>query len=159
QYVTLTYRGTKGGAVAGVDAQTGRVLWQYPQRDWNVTAVVPTPIVHEDHVYVTVGYGAGCDLLKLSVKGGKFQFKQEYKKRSRKTMKNEFGGVVRVGNCLYGHSDKIGWVCQDFKTGKSLWENKTALVRGSVTCADGRLYLFSDEGTAVLIEASPNGWK
>jgi outer membrane protein assembly factor BamB len=158
QYVVLTYRGTKGGAVAGVEAKTGNVLWEYPQPHWDVTAIVPTPLVQDASVYVSVGYGAGCDLLQLSTRGrGPFQVKQVYKKRNRRTMKNEFGGVVRVGKYLYGHSDKIGWVCQDWGTGKSLWESKQ-LVRGSLIAADGHLYLFSDEGTAVLIEASPKGY-
>src|SRR5262249_32709054 len=118
QYVVLTYRGTQGGAVVGIEAKTGKVLWEYPQKDWNVTAIVPTPIVQGDHVYVTVGYGAGCDLLHIRKKGKGFQVKQEYKRRNRRLMKNEFGGVVHIGKYLFGHSDKIGWICQDFKTGK-----------------------------------------
>src|SRR5262249_27981147 len=33
QYVVLTYRGTQGGAVVGIEAKTGKVLWEYPQKD------------------------------------------------------------------------------------------------------------------------------
>jgi outer membrane protein assembly factor BamB len=161
QYVAETYRGEQeGGAVVGVAAKDGALLWTFPQPRWNVTAIVPTPIVHENAVYVSVGYGAGCDLLQVSPAGkGKFRVKQLYKTASRRNMKNEFGGVVRVDGHVYGYSDKIGWVCQELTTGKIAWKNKQKLVRGSLIGADGHLYLFSDEGTAVLIEASPKGWK
>ncbi len=88
-------------------------------------------------------------------------------------MTNHHGGVVKVGDYLYGYSDnKNAWVCQDFKTGKVVWpvddkgarpEQKKAaqkLGKGSLTCADGMLYLYTEgDGTCALIEASPAGWK
>src|SRR5262249_10482912 len=69
------------------------------------------------------------------------------------------GGVILVGDYIYGHSDAKGWMCQDFKTGKQAWAEKK-LDKGSVTCADGCLYCYSEkDGTVVLLEASPDGWK
>jgi hypothetical protein len=54
----------------------------------------------------------------------------------------------------------VGWVCQQLLTGRDAWIQKRKLGKGSLTCADGRLYLYSeDEGKAVLIDASPKGWK
>jgi outer membrane protein assembly factor BamB len=75
-------------------------------------------------------------------------------------MENHHGGVVLIGDCLYGHSEKKGWVCQNFKTGEQVWADKSKLGKGSVTYADGHLYLRSEggEGTIVLIEASPKGF-
>jgi hypothetical protein len=74
-------------------------------------------------------------------------------------MVNHHGGVVKVSDYLYGYSDGKGWVCQDFKTGASKWEEKTKLGKGSLIYADGRLYLRQeDQGTVVLIEASPAGY-
>src|SRR5205085_12297306 len=60
-----------------------------------------------------------------------------------------------------GYSDRgHNWVCQDLKTGPAKWTEGEKLGRGSLTCADGRLYLYAeDDGTAVLIEASPDVWK
>ena len=75
-------------------------------------------------------------------------------------MKNQHGGVILLDGKLYGYSDKIGWVCQDFNTGKIVWSEKQALGKGSIAYADGRFYCFSEnEGTVVLIDASPGGWK
>ena len=75
-------------------------------------------------------------------------------------MVDQHGGVVKVGDCLYGHSDSKGWVCQDFKTGEAVWQEKEKLGKGSLTCADGMLYLRLEtgNGTVVLIEATPKGW-
>jgi outer membrane protein assembly factor BamB len=150
QYVQMT-----GSSVAGVAAADGRLLWQFACR--NPTAAVPTPVVRDDLVYSTSGYDAGCRLLKVTRDGdGKEKAEEVYANRA---MTNHHGGVVKVGDHLYGYSERGGWVCQDFKTGKVIWK-EDKLGKGSLTCADGLLYLYSeDEGTCALIEASPDGWK
>jgi outer membrane protein assembly factor BamB len=124
-YVTTTYRGHAGGAVAGVRADDGRLLWEYPEPRWDVIAIAPTPIVQGDHVYVTAGYGAGCDLLRIGPAGpGSLRVEPCYTARSRRQMNNVMGGVVGVGRHLFGHSDGKGWVCQDFWTGELLWQER-----------------------------------
>jgi outer membrane protein assembly factor BamB len=165
QYVQSVYNGSgKGGAIVGVAARDGKLLWTFPilpVSRYEVYAIVPTPIVRGDLIYVTAGYNAGCDLLKVT-KDAAGQFKAEnlYSGRSQKVMKNEHGGVVLVGDHVYGYSDGRGWVCQEFKTGKEVWNEKNQLEgKGSLTCADGHLYLYSDEGVAALIKASPMGWE
>jgi outer membrane protein assembly factor BamB len=150
QYIQTTSKG-----VAGVDAKTGDLLWYYPESNFKV-AVIPTPIYKDGFVYATSGYGAGCDLLKLTKEGGKFKAEKEY---ANKNMVNHHGGVVLVGDYLYGYSDGKGWVCQNFKTGEVVWSDKS-LGKGSVTCADDHLYCYDEStGTCVLAEASPKGWK
>ena len=151
QYVQMTMKG-----VVGVAAKDGKVLWHYPQPDYR-TAVVPTPIFHNNHIYVSAGYGAGCDLLKLVPEGKTVKAEKVY---ANKNMVNHHGGVVLVGEHLYGYSDGKGWVCQEFKTGKNVWEEKGKLGKGCLTYADGNLYCYSErDGTAVLVEATPRGWK
>ena len=161
-YVQSTYKGSgMGGAVVGVDASNGKLLWYFPNPRYDVYAVVPTPIVRGNLVYATCGYNAGCNLLKISKEaGGVFKAEEQYKPRYQKVMKNEHGGVVLVGDDLYGYSDGLGWVCQKLKTGKVVWNEKNQLEgKGSLTSADGQLYLFSDDGVAALIKASPEGWQ
>ena len=63
QYVTLIGRG-----VIGVNAADGKVLWHY-NRVANGTANIPTPLVWEDHIFCSSGYGTGAALLKI-VKSG-----------------------------------------------------------------------------------------
>ncbi|HEV3203174.1 MAG TPA: PQQ-binding-like beta-propeller repeat protein [Gemmataceae bacterium] len=151
QYVQMTMKG-----VVGVAPEDGKVLWHYLQNSYR-TAVIPTPIFHNNHVYATAGYGAGCDLLKLTPEGQKIKVEKVY---ANTNMVNHHGGVVLVGDHLYGYSDGKGWVCQEFKTGKNDWEEKGKLSKGCLTYADGNLYCYSErDGTVVLAEATPKGWK
>jgi outer membrane protein assembly factor BamB len=151
QYIQLTPR-----SVVGVQASDGKVLWRAPRR--GDVAVIPTPIYHDGYVYVTSGYGVGDNLFQITTSGGKFGAKEVY---SNKVMVNHHGGVVLVGDYLYGYSDGKGWTCQDFKTGQAKWQTKEKLGKGCLTYADGHLYLRQEDGpgTVVLIEASPAGYK
>jgi outer membrane protein assembly factor BamB len=152
QYVELTGKG-----VAGVAADDGRLLWHYIQPAYR-TAVIPTAIFHDGFVYATSGYGAGCNLIQLMPDGKKFEAVPVY---ANKKMTNHHGGVVLVGDHLYGYSEsEHAWICQDFKTGDIVWSERKKLGKGSLTCADGHLVCYSEnDGTAVLIAASPEGWK
>jgi outer membrane protein assembly factor BamB len=66
-----------------------------------------------------------------------------------------------VGEHLYGYSEEKGWVCQSFATGEVVWREKEKLGKGSLTYADGRLYLRLEDGpgTIALIEATPEGYR
>lgn len=59
QYVTMVGKGA-----IGVDAAAGKLLWHY-NRVANGTAVIPTPLVWDDYVFVSSGYGTGAGLLKI----------------------------------------------------------------------------------------------
>jgi outer membrane protein assembly factor BamB len=150
QYVQFTER-----SVVGIGAEKGDVLWRTDRR--GATAVIPTPLVWDNFVYVTSGYGIGCNLFEVSKDGSKLSAKQVY---ANKVMVNHHGGVVRIGANIYGYSDGKGWTCQDFKTGAALWQDKQ-FPKGSLVYADNRLYLRAEggKGTVVLIEASPQGFK
>jgi outer membrane protein assembly factor BamB len=150
QYVQMT-----GQSVAGVAADDGRLLWRHECK--NPTAAIPTPIVDKDQVYSTSGYSAGCRLVEVSADGsGKETVREVY---ANKDMSNHHGGVIKVGDYLYGHSDNGGWMCQNFADGKVVWKDKK-LGKGCLTCADDRLYLYSEnDGTCVLIEPTKEGWK
>jgi outer membrane protein assembly factor BamB len=146
QYCQLTMR-----KVVGLDAGTGDVLWtsDFPGR----IAVIPTPIYHDGHVFVTAGYNAGCKLLKLEQNGATEVY-------ANKDLTNQHGGVVLVGEHLYGYSDRGGWTCMEFKTGKVVWKEARKLRKGCLTCAAGMFYLMDERaGEVVMIEASPAGWK
>jgi outer membrane protein assembly factor BamB len=106
---------------------------------------------------VTSGYGIGCNLFQIDKTGDEFKASQVY---ANKVMVNHHGGVVRVDDYLYGYSDGKGWVCQEYKTGKMIWSDKS-VGKGSLTCADGHLYLRGEDGKGaiVLVEATPEGYR
>lgn len=145
QYVQLTMKN-----VVGLAPEDGKVLWKsaWPGR----TAVVPTPIVRDNLVYVTSGYGVGCKQIKIEPDNSVTTVYEN------KVMKNHHGGVILVGDYIYGHAD-AGWTCQNFKTGEEVW-NHRPFGKGAVAYADGMLYCQEEgSGTVALIEASPAGWK
>jgi len=149
QYVQLTAK-----SVAGVGTD-GALLWQAERK--GKTAVIPTPIVKDNYVYVASGYGIGSNLFEITRANGKFSARQVY---AEKTMANQHGGVLLYGDHLYGFCDKAGWTCQDFATGKALWTEKKQAGKGSLTYADGMLYLRSEaKGTVALIKATTAGYQ
>ncbi len=136
-------------SIFGLAANDGRVLWQtdFPGR----TAMIPTPIVSGNDVYVTAGYGTGCKMVRIEP-DNKVTVVYE-----NKNAKNHHGGFVKIGDYLYGHGDPA-WICQDFKTGEEVWSTRK-ITKGAVTAADGMLYCLEEKtGNVILAEASPAGW-
>ena len=146
QYVQLVMKN-----LVGIEASSGKLLWK---SEWpGKVAVIPTPIYADNHVYISSGYGVGCKLVEL----GKSTPIDVYEN---KVMKNHHGGVIKLGDYLYGYSDGYGWVCQNFKDGELKWNEKKALGKGAIAYADNRFYCLGEgDGRVVLIEATPQGWK
>jgi outer membrane protein assembly factor BamB len=155
QYVTQTQE-----AAVGVRASDGKLLWRVDKLGRSVT-VIPTPVVHDGYAFFTAGYGAGCELLKLEPDGSGGTKATVVYTRNR-VLANQHGGVVRVGDYIFGHSDSGGrWVCVEYKkdSAEPVWEYRR-FDKGSVIAADGHLYCYGeDRGTVALVEASTDGWK
>jgi hypothetical protein len=149
QYIQFAH-----GGVAGVAAKDGTLLWSANVAS-NDVAVIPTPIYHDHLVYVTSGYGAGSGCVRLSREGDKFKAKVVY---TNKNLSNHHGGVVLMGEHIYGFSDRRGWVCQNLKTGENVWqeEGNGRPARGAVISVDGRLLCFEENtGTLTSVMATP----
>lgn len=139
-------------AVAAVSPDDGKLLWK---AEWpGKTAVIPTPVVKDNHIFITSGYGVGCSLIRID------ESNKPHEVYFNKNMKNHHGGVILVGDHLYGHSDGVGWMCLDFMTGEIAWNERGELGKGCVTCADGKLYCVDESsGEVALVEAVPQAWK
>ncbi len=147
-YTTLTAR-----SAAGVRASDGKLLWRY-ERVANGTANCTTPIFAGGKAFYTSNYGTGCALLDLKAEGGELRASEVYFNRD---MMNHHGGVVLVKGHLYGFSNAI-LTCMDFASGKVMWKNRS-VGKGSLTYADGKLFLLGENNTAGLAEASPDEYK
>ena len=146
QFIQLTQK-----TLAGVSARDGSVLWR---NAWSGrTAVIPTPIVRKNEVYISSGYGAGCRKITI---GDAHKVTEDY---SNKNMKNQHGGVLLLDGHLYGYSDGRGWTCQNLKSGDVVWDSKK-LGKGCVFYADNRLYCLAESsGTVALADANTAGWR
>lgn len=155
QYIQLTDK-----SLVGINPANGKLLWRAERP--GKTAVIPNPVVFGNLIYVTSGYGVGCNCFEVKKEGDKFTATELW---NNKAMVNHHGGVVRIGPNVYGHSDSKGWTCQDIKTGNVVWQDKSQWTdrgagKGAVTYADNRLIIRTeDKGTLALIEASPTGYK
>ena len=148
QYVQLF-----NGGLVGISTD-GKVLWTHEKLGGN-TANIPTPIVLDDFVFSSIGYGRGASLMKLKADGQAVSAEEVYYKRE---LTNKHGGVIKVGDLVYGDTDDSGHpFCADFKTGKLQWKRQDGQGEGggsaSVTYADGRLYFHYDNGTMALVKA------
>jgi outer membrane protein assembly factor BamB len=144
-----------GAGVIGVDAKTGKLLFFYNGNVGGISAV--TPIYHDGHVFATasgIGKAGGDALLKLVESASGVEAREVYLRRNLMT---HHGGVVRVGEHLYG-TGKVGLVCVELRTGKVKWRHRS-IGQGSLLAADGRLYLRNTQGQMALVEASPEGYR
>lgn len=150
QYIQLM-----AGGLYGIAAKDGRFLWKY-QRYAGNTANIPTAIVRGDRIFTAAGYGMGGALLQLAAQGDKFEVKELYHQRE---LSNKHGGVLLVGDHLYGDRDDRGSpFCAEFATGKITWQKQDrSRGRGSASLAyaDGHLYIRYSNGYVALVEAAP----
>jgi outer membrane protein assembly factor BamB len=156
QYVQLAGRG-----IVSVAADDGRVLWTY-NKVANGTANIPTPIIIDDYVFCSSGYGTGAALLHLTKDGSGVKVEEKYFLKPDE-LQNHHGGMVRVGDYIFcGHGHNNGFpMCIEWKTGKRMWEQQRGAGIGSaaVLYADGRLFFRYEDGEMALIEADPKEYK
>ncbi len=70
---------------------------------------------------------------------------------------NKHGGVVLVGDYLYGDTDSQGLpFCAEFLTGEIMWKSRgSGRNSASIVAADQRLYIRYTDGTMTLVKADP----
>ena len=143
--------GTRAGLVA-VSAQSGKLLWSNPISA-NNTANCPTPAYADGYVFWANGYGKGGVCMKLAGSGGAVTATEAWKTSD---MVCHHGGYIIEKGYIYGNHQG-GWSCLDLKSGQVKW-NEQAVGKGSLTWADGMLYLFSmNNGLMGLATCSPDG--
>ncbi|HUQ86330.1 MAG TPA: PQQ-binding-like beta-propeller repeat protein [Vicinamibacterales bacterium] len=136
-----------------VDPRDGRLLWSYNKAN-NGTANIATPIVRGTKVFVSSDYGTGGALLDVRAAGNIATANEVYFTRD---MRNHHASSVLVGDHLYGFSSSILTALM-FETGKTVWRDRS-VGKGSLIFADGRLYLYSEDGVVGLAEASPTAYR
>lgn len=143
QYIQLT-----GKSLAGIEPATGRILWRADRA--GKTAVISTPVVDGNAVFVTSAYGIGCNAFRVGKKGGAWKAEEMY---ANKEVSNHHGGVILLDGHVYG-SSAATFRCLEVASGKLAWMGRSA-GKGSTVYADGRFYLRGESGPVALIEATP----
>ena len=142
QYVQLT-----GKSVAGIDPGSGKVLWRAERP--GKTAVITTPVIRDNIVWVTSAYGVGCNAFRIDRKDGEWSAEEIHSSRK---FANHHGGVIELKGHVFGSSGGT-FACMDIKSGELIYRERSA-GKGATVYADGHFYLRSENGPVALIEAS-----
>ena len=139
-------------AAVALNMANGDLLWRYSPVA-NRTANIATPIVSQDHVFVSSDYGTGGALLKLAPPAGSAKVSPVYFNRE---MRNHYTTSAPVGDYLYGFSSAI-LTAMEFKTGKVARRDRS-VGKGNCIYADQRLYCMGETGAVGLIEPTPTAY-
>lgn len=150
---TKVYVQTTGSGAMGVRASDGKLLWTYDIDE--TTAVIPTPIVRDDLVFFSAGYRRGGALLRQVESDGSITVDEIYPLNIK--LGNKHGGIVLVGDYLYGDSEDQGIpFCAEFMTGDVKWKSRgSGKKSASVVAADGHVYFRYSDGVIALVKPSP----
>jgi len=145
--------GASSNCFYGVDARTGKLLWNVDYENQHSLNCVDA-IAFNEYVFITTT-GKGCMLLKMKPSGEKLSVETVWK--NDQVMDNYHGGILLHNGYIFGAGNTThSWFCLDFLTGKQMWKSPGL---GSLTYADGMLYLYDEKGNMKLVKASSEGFE
>jgi outer membrane protein assembly factor BamB len=138
----------------GVDVNSGKLLWTVDCRN-ELSLNSTDAVIVNDHIFISSAYGKGSMLVKLTEQGGKIIPTVVWQSD---LMDNHHGGVLYDKGYIYGSgSNSRGWFCIEMLTGRKVWNNTQG--KGSITYADGKLFLLDERGSMKMIRASEKGFE
>jgi outer membrane protein assembly factor BamB len=138
---------SRGNGVIAHDPRDGRELWRV---SYQGHSVVPRPVVEGNMVYVCTGYW-NPTLLGIKL-GGSGDVTTSHVAFSAKRGVPHVPSPVVAGGRIYMTTDLGILTCLDAVSGKELWrERLSGNYAASPTLADGKIYLFSEEGNATVM--------
>lgn len=149
---------TQTGLVA-VDPQKGTVLWraEFPYK----VSTAASPVVFEDIVYCSAGYGVGAGAFKISKNGSTFAAAPLWRRENE--CFNHWSTPVLKDGHLYGMFSFKEYgsgpvACVDIRTGKDMWKQE-GFGPGQVILSGDTVIALSDKGEVVFLKADPSGYK
>jgi outer membrane protein assembly factor BamB len=142
-----------------VSPKNGKILWQQPYK-FNVSTAA-SPVVFENIVYCSAGYGVGSAAYAVKKSGSNYETSELWRVEG-DGLNNHWSTPVVHGGHLYGMFSfkKYGdgpVKCVDIRTGKELW-SKEGFGPGNVILSNDKLLALSDKGELVIIEAKPDAY-
>ena len=141
------------------DVATGKELWRYAFPFSISTAA--SPIVFEDIVYCSAGYGVGAGAAKISKAGNGLAATELWRTKGQNI--NHWSTPVCKDGYLYGlygfkEYGTEPLKCLDIRTGKVLWSHD-GFGQGGAQLVGDKLIVQGDAGQIVMVQASPEGYK
>lgn len=147
--------------LVSVSVVDGRELWRFPYK-FNVSTAA-SPVVCDDIVYCSAGYGVGGGAGRVSKEGNQFKVTPLWQIPGDTKVANHWSTPVYKDGYLYGmfsfkQYGRGPMKCVDVKTGEIKWE-KPGFGAGHVILAGNTLVALADDGQVVLVDPSPAGYK
>jgi len=145
--------------LVSLEAASGKELWrhQFPFK----ISTASSPIVYNDVVYCSAGYGVGAGACRISESGNNFKA-AELLRREGDLMNHWTTPVCKDGYLygIYGFKDfgKAPLKCVEIATGKEVWSQPGFGSGGGTILVGDCVLVQSDRGPLVLIEATPKGY-
>jgi len=131
--------------IIGLDITNGKLLWSYPHTD-RFKEHPNTPLYYKGMLLCMSSYGKGSVMLRLTNGGKSVEKVWELKE-----LCNQIGGMVKIGDYVYGPGEKTNWYCVDWNTGKIIYADPTLAV-GNIIANDGMLYIYTNKGDMALVK-------
>ncbi len=141
------------GELAGIDLDTGGVLWREPIKSFRGMNILPPTVFDSDHVF-TSSYGGGSFLFKITANDdGTFTSKLVWNN----PIEGYMSSPLLIDGYLYLHGRDEKVRCMDMKTGEAEWttDKKYGEYWSSVRQGD-RILALGFDGTLRLIHATPD---
>lgn len=148
----------QSGLVA-VAPETGAELWrqEYPYR----TSTAASPVVFQDVVYCSAGYGVGAGAFVIVEGDGGFEVELLWRKRN--DLINHWSTPVCKDGYLYGmfgfkEYGEAPLQCVELASGEVKW-SKDGFGPGNCILVGSDLVALSDAGEVVLVDATPDAYR
>lgn len=150
---------TQSGLVS-VAATSGEVLWRhdFPFR----ISTASSPIVWQDIVYCSAGYGVGAGAVRVTKSGANFSVAELWRQDGK--LMNHWTTPVCKDGYLYGifGFKELGTAplkCIEIATGREMWSQNGFGSGGGTILVDGNVLAQTDRGPIVLVEAKPDTYR
>lgn len=137
----------------------GHELWSYPWPEGETHAM---PVfVAPNRIFASGVEGVGATLLEIRRDGEAFQVAEVWKESA---MRNHFSSSLVHDGHVYGF-DNATLKCLSLKDGKLAWaqrgsgQGSPGFGKGSLILADGKLFVLTELGQLVLVEATPAAYR
>jgi len=138
--------------VAGLEADDGRLLWEYPWSPSMVPNIAQPILVGDNQLFLSASYGHGATMLQLVPQDGGIVVETVWRNNR---MKNRFSSSVLYDGYIYGLDESI-LACIDASTGELQWKGGR-YGYGQLLLAGDHLVVLTEDGELVLVHATPDG--
>jgi outer membrane protein assembly factor BamB len=142
-----------GDEIAGIDPETGTLLWRHPHKTEHGLAVSTPVWAPGNLLFLSTAYNGGARVLKLSRNGNSTTVQELW---HNPTVQSHLGTVIRQGGFVYLASGQgVGLLTAvELQTGRVAWKVRD-FVKAQLLAADGRLIVLDEDGNLGVGIATP----